>query len=219
MAFPRAYANCPICTPSRGTIFSGRHAHAGPVAGFFDVFKPTAPSTATELRKNGYHTAYFGKWHCGIVRNQIPASVSEDTSGLYKGGSRNRTPESHRAGFQDWFGFENLNQHFNSSIYELDNVDPTPLEGYETDALTDRGARKHERSDRAGQSGEGTRVRREEEEHAIARLAREPEDAKLVRTERGWRREEPWNDRDLGQRAAGHHIEIWAVRARGVGSP
>ncbi|HIC70032.1 MAG TPA: hypothetical protein EYO90_10980, partial [Candidatus Latescibacteria bacterium] len=33
-SFPRAYANCPICTPSRGTIFSGRHAHAGPVAGF-----------------------------------------------------------------------------------------------------------------------------------------------------------------------------------------
>jgi arylsulfatase A-like enzyme len=29
-SFSRAYANCPICTPSRGTIFSGRHAHAGP---------------------------------------------------------------------------------------------------------------------------------------------------------------------------------------------
>lgn len=137
-SFPRAYANCPICTPSRGTIFSGRHAHAGPVAGFFDVFKPTAPSTATELRRNGYHTAYFGKWHCGIVRNQIPESVAQDTTGRFEGGSRNRTPESHRAGFQDWFGFENLNQHFNSSIYERDNADPTPLEGYETDALTDR---------------------------------------------------------------------------------
>jgi len=35
-SFERAYSNCPVCTPSRGTIFSGRHAHAGPVAGFFD---------------------------------------------------------------------------------------------------------------------------------------------------------------------------------------
>jgi len=137
-SFTRAYANCPICTPSRGTIFSGRHAHAGPVAGFFDVYKPTAPSTATELRKAGYHTAYFGKWHCGSVRNQIPRSVARDESGVYEGGKRNRTPESHRGGFQDWYGFESLNRHFNSSIYELDNVDPTPLEGYETDALTDR---------------------------------------------------------------------------------
>ena len=137
-SFSRAYANCPICTPSRGTIFSGRHAHAGPVAGFFDVFKPTAPSTATELHKAGYHTTYFGKWHCGIVRNQIPSSVVEDQTGVFEGGSRNRTPESHRAGFQDWYGFENLNRHFNSSIYELDNHDPTPLDGYETDALTDK---------------------------------------------------------------------------------
>ena len=80
-SFSRAYANCPICTPSRGTIFSGRHAHAGPVAGFFDVFKPTAPSTATELRKAGYHTTYFGKWHCGIVRNQVPSSVVSDQTG------------------------------------------------------------------------------------------------------------------------------------------
>ena len=121
-SFSRAYANCPICTPSRGTIFSGRHGHAGPVAGFFDVFKPTAPSTATELRKAGYRTAYFGKWHCGIVRNQIPPSVAEDQTGVFEGGSRNRTPESHRAGFQDWYGFENLNRHFNSSIYELESL-------------------------------------------------------------------------------------------------
>ena len=50
VSFGRAYANCPICTPSRGTIFSGRHAHSGPVSGFFDVYKATAPSLATELR-------------------------------------------------------------------------------------------------------------------------------------------------------------------------
>ena len=105
-SFQRAYANCPICTPSRGTIFSGRHAHAGPVAGFFDVFKPTAPSTATLLRGLGYRTAYFGKWHCGIVRNQVPASVTGDTTGRFEGGSRNRTPEYFRAGFEDWYGFE-----------------------------------------------------------------------------------------------------------------
>lgn len=138
VSFERAYANCPICTPSRGTIFSGRHAHAGAVQGFFDVYKPTAPSTATQMRQLGYRTAYFGKWHCGIVKNQVPVSVRQDTTGRFEGGSRNRTPECHRAGFEDWFGFENLNKHFTSSIYEGDNIDPTPLPGYETDALTDR---------------------------------------------------------------------------------
>jgi len=139
-SFRRAYANCPICTPSRGSMFSGRHAHAGPVEFFFDVYKPAFPSTATLLREQGYHTAYFGKWHCGTVRNQIPSSVREANAapaGRRFGGVPNRTPERHRAGFQDWFGFENLNQHFDSYYYHNQEVDPIRVDGYETDAYTD----------------------------------------------------------------------------------
>ncbi len=133
-SFSRAYANCPICTPSRGTIFSGRHAHSGPVAGFFDVYKPASPSTATILRQAGYHTAYFGKWHCGTYQNQKPPLTRQNPE-EYKG-SCQRTPEYHRAGFQDWFGFENLNQHFNSYYYKNRDINPTKLEGYETDGQT-----------------------------------------------------------------------------------
>jgi choline-sulfatase len=59
VSFTQASANCPICTPSRGTIFSGRHAHAGPVQGFFDNYKTAAPSTATHLRQNGYHAVLW----------------------------------------------------------------------------------------------------------------------------------------------------------------
>lgn len=135
VSFERAYTNCPICTPSRGTIFSGRHAHAGPVSGFFDVYKATAPSSATILREEGYHTAYFGKWHCGIVHNQIPPEVKEHPD-EYRGSS-NRTPEYHRAGFQDWLGFENLNQHFASYCYHNDDVNPTKVNGYEPDGFAD----------------------------------------------------------------------------------
>jgi arylsulfatase A-like enzyme len=136
VSFARAYANCPICTPSRGSIFSGRHAHCGPVQNFFDVYKATAPSSATLLSAMGYHTAYFGKWHCGIVHDQLPPEVRAHPEEY--GGSAQRTPELHRAGFQDWFGFENLNQHFSSYIYCNDDANPTKLNGYETDALTER---------------------------------------------------------------------------------
>ena len=135
VSFSRAYANCPICTPARGTIFSGRHAHSGPVSGFFDVYKASAPSTATILREQGYHTAYFGKWHCGIVRDQIPPEVRKNRQD-YKGNAV-RTPEHHRAGFQDWFAHECLNEHFKSYYYSQNDVNPTKLEGYETDGYTD----------------------------------------------------------------------------------
>jgi arylsulfatase A-like enzyme len=135
VSFSRAYCNCPICTPSRGTIFSGRHAHSGPVSGFFDVYKAAAPSLATILRENGYHTAYFGKWHCGGVRDQRGRLV-RDNPDIYTCNPY-RTPERHRAGFQDWFGYECINKHFEPYIYMGKDKDPTLLKGYEADVLTD----------------------------------------------------------------------------------
>lgn len=134
-SFERAYANCPICTPSRGTIFSGRHAHSGPVQFFFDVFKPTAPSSATILREAGYHTAYFGKWHCGIVRNQEPPAVRQNRQDY--AGAPYRTPEHHRGGFQDWYGFEINNAPFEGFYFHREEVNPRRLGKYQTDALTD----------------------------------------------------------------------------------
>lgn len=135
MSFERAYANCPICTPSRGTIFSGRHAHAGPVQYFFDVYKPTAPSIATALRAAGYHTAYFGKWHCGVVQDQVPPAV-RDNRGDYTRWPH-RTPECHRAGFQDWYGFEINNAPFNGFYYHEHETNPRKMDKYQTDYLTE----------------------------------------------------------------------------------
>jgi len=135
VSFTRAHTNYPICTPSRGTMFSGRHAHAGPVAGFFDVYKATAPSTATILRAEGYHTAYIGKWHCGIVPDQRSSEVTAHPE-KYKGAPM-RTPEYHRGGFQDWYGHEWVDDPFNSYYYKGNDVNPTKLEDYETDGFTD----------------------------------------------------------------------------------
>lgn len=135
VSFTRAYANCPICTPSRGTIFSGRHAHAGPVSGFFDVYKATAPSIATELRAAGYHTAYFGKWHCGVVRDQIPPGFRNRTN--TPGNPITRAPEYHRAGFQEWAAFEVINAPFDTFVYRDHDSEPSLLEGFQTDVLTD----------------------------------------------------------------------------------
>lgn len=135
VSFEKAYANCPVCTPSRGTIFSGRHAHAGPVQGFFDVFKASSPSTATLLREAGYHTAYFGKWHCGVVRNQIPPEFKKNPRS--EKGWPQRTPEYHRGGFQDWYGFEVNNAPFEGYYYQNNEVEPRMMEKYQTDELTD----------------------------------------------------------------------------------
>ena len=139
VSFRNAYANCPICTPSRGTIFSGRYAHAGPVQFFFDVYKATSPSTATILRTAGYHTAYFGKWHCGVVQDQEPDEVRQNRQDYTRWPMR--TPEYHRGGFQDWFGFEVNNAPFEGFYYHQNEVNPRKIKGYQTDVLTDMAIR------------------------------------------------------------------------------
>jgi len=135
VSFERAYANCPVCTPSRGTIFSGRHAHAGPVQGFFDVFKASSPSTATLLREAGYRTAYFGKWHCGAIRDQVPPEMRDNPPPNCHWPMR--TPEYHRGGFQDWYGFEVNNAPFDGFYYHNDETNPRRMTKYQTDELTD----------------------------------------------------------------------------------
>jgi len=134
VSFSRAYANCPMCTPSRGTIFSGRHAHAGPVQSFFDVVKPSSPTTATILREAGYHTVNIGKWHLGYVRDQKPEGVSFDPPEYW----HNRVPECFRGGFQDWYSdILPISGHFKNYYYEGDSKTPTQLPGYHTDDFTD----------------------------------------------------------------------------------
>ncbi|MEJ2600180.1 MAG: sulfatase-like hydrolase/transferase [Anaerolineales bacterium] len=137
VSFRTAYANTPICTPSRGTIFSGRHAHAGPVQNFFDVYKPSSPSTATLLRSAGYHTAYFGKWHMGVIRDQISPAVRRNPDLYPEPDYFRRTPEHHRGGFQDWFAFELNDEYFNFNYYHAHEIDPRHEVGYQTDLLTE----------------------------------------------------------------------------------
>ncbi len=137
VSFQRAYSNCPVCTPSRGTIFSGRYAHSGPVQGFWDVYKPLSPSLATMMRAHGYRTAYFGKWHCGLIRDQVPPQVNEHRDEYPGHPWVIRTPEWHRGGFEDWFAFEVNNAPFKGFYYHQKELNPRRLNGYQTDALTD----------------------------------------------------------------------------------
>lgn len=75
------YVNSPICSPSRVAITSGQYPARYQVHGHFasraenrkrsmpDFLPATAPSLARVLKKNGYTTGHFGKWHMGGGRD------------------------------------------------------------------------------------------------------------------------------------------------------
>lgn len=62
----KCYVTNSICTPSRAVILSGQHSHVTGVKTLNDAFPGPdsgTPNVAEILRRSGYETALFGKWH------------------------------------------------------------------------------------------------------------------------------------------------------------
>lgn len=68
----RFYAASPVCTPTRASVLTGRHANR---SGAFSPNWSTRPEEITIghiLQRAGYRTAHFGKWHVGAVKQESP---------------------------------------------------------------------------------------------------------------------------------------------------
>lgn len=61
--FTESYCCNSICTPSRASILTGKHSHRNGVLTLQDALDPQAVTSAGLLRKVGYTTSVFGKWH------------------------------------------------------------------------------------------------------------------------------------------------------------
>lgn len=71
MRFTDAHSSSSVCTPTRYGILTGRYnwrstLKMGVLTGKSDALIPPSRTTvASLLKKQGYHTAYIGKWHLG----------------------------------------------------------------------------------------------------------------------------------------------------------
>jgi choline-sulfatase len=65
MRFTKAYCANPLCVPNRTSIFTGRYPHEhGKQTNSTRAIDPEEfPNIGMVLRKAGYATGYFGKWH------------------------------------------------------------------------------------------------------------------------------------------------------------
>ncbi len=66
MRLDKVFVTNSICTPSRAVILSGQHSHLNTVRTLGDDFPGPdsgTPNVADILRRSGYQTALFGKWH------------------------------------------------------------------------------------------------------------------------------------------------------------
>ena len=68
----RFYAGHPSCSPTRGSVLTGRHpVRYGTFAPNWSM-RPEEITVAHVLREAGYATGHFGKWHVGTVKAGSP---------------------------------------------------------------------------------------------------------------------------------------------------
>ena len=124
--FRHAISGCPWCTPFRGSLITSRYTHRA-TQRTPQALDTSLPTIADVFNKQGYRTAWFGKWH--LVGSNKMEYVPRDARGR----------------FGTWIGYENNNAQYDCWVHghdEKDRDDEEPLteklERYETDALTDQ---------------------------------------------------------------------------------
>lgn len=89
--FDRFYAAAPLCSPTRGSCLTGRYPFRfGVLAAHTGGMRVGELTVAEMLKKQGYATGFFGKWHLGWVRME-----DASTRGFFS------PPSLH--GYDEWF--------------------------------------------------------------------------------------------------------------------
>lgn len=87
--FDRFYAAAPVCSPTRGSVMTGRHPNRFGCFKWGHTLRPQEITIAEALKTKGYVTGHFGKWHLGSVQNGSPCNPSA-------------------SGFDEWFSAPNF---------------------------------------------------------------------------------------------------------------
>lgn len=110
--FANAVSVCPVCTPYRASLITGRYPTS---TGMFlnDIYLPSEEICMAEIFKSvGYNTAYIGKWH------------------LDGHGRENNVDPARRQGFEYWKGLECSHDYNHMPYYENDDPVKKYREGY-----------------------------------------------------------------------------------------
>ena len=131
MKFTDYHSNCPVCSPTRAALLTGRYQQRAGIEGVIYAKGPIRQTGlaleettfAEILKKRGYATGIFGKWHLGYNVQFNPARQGFDEFRGYVSGNVDYHSHIDGAGVDDWWK----------------NLEKVPEEGYCTDLITKHG--------------------------------------------------------------------------------
>lgn len=129
MRFDHFYANCPVCSPTRASLLTGRFPDLVGVPGVIRTFTrdnfgyldPKAVLLPQMLKKAGYYTGIVGKWHLGLASPNTPTERGFDYFYGFLGDMMEDYYTHRRAGFN----------------YMRENQEIIDPKGHATDIFTD----------------------------------------------------------------------------------
>ncbi|MFB3829072.1 MAG: sulfatase [Bryobacteraceae bacterium] len=74
LRFDRFYAAAPVCSPTRGSIMTGRHPNRYGVFAPNYSIRPEEIALPKLMKQAGYACGHFGKWHLGPVKAGSPTN-------------------------------------------------------------------------------------------------------------------------------------------------
>lgn len=72
--FDQFHAAAPVCSPTRGSVMTGRTPNRFGCFSWGHTLRPQEITIAEALKTAGYATGHFGKWHLGSVQKASPVS-------------------------------------------------------------------------------------------------------------------------------------------------
>lgn len=120
--FNRFYAAAPVCSPTRASCLTGRHPYRTGV--FFantGILRPEELTLAEVLKKEGYMTGLFGKWHLGTF-----STTEKDANRGGSGATELYNPPAEH-GFDTYFATESKVPTWDPMLKPASFTDPESL--------------------------------------------------------------------------------------------
>ena len=111
--FDRFYAAAPVCSPTRGSVLTGRHPYRYGIPWADAGHLPAEEITLAEaLSVEGYRTGHFGKWHIGTLSKK----EKDSTRGGQPGQETHYSPPWEN-GFDTSFSTESWMPTYNPTVW------------------------------------------------------------------------------------------------------